>query len=119
LVLALAAGALALGLAAGAAYLTGYLPVRAFSSAEWKSPAADGVRLSMLDPLLWTHRLRGMSREQVLALLGPPDPTGYFREWDYVYWLGDERGLFRIDSEWLVLRFGKDDRVSEWAVVRD
>ena len=35
---------------------------------------------------------------------GVPPPTDYFREYDYAYWLGPERGLFSIDSEWLVVR---------------
>jgi hypothetical protein len=42
------------------------------------------------------------------ALLGVPPPTPYFREYDYVYWLGPERGLFSIDSEWLVVKLQND-----------
>ena len=37
---------------------------------------------------------------------------------DYVYWLGPERGLFSIDSEWLVLKF-KDNVVTRAAVLTD
>ena len=73
----------------------------------------------MIDPLLWTHELRGMHRTEIDRLLGRPPETGYFSDWDYVYRLGMERGLFSINSEWLVLRFGADQRVSEWAVVSD
>ena len=56
---------------------------------------------------------------EIESLLGRPPETGYFDDWDYVYRLGMERGPFSIDSEWLVLRLGADQRVSEWAVVSD
>ena len=31
-------------------------------------------------------------------------PQPNFREYDYVYWLGPERGAISIDSEWSVLK---------------
>jgi hypothetical protein len=108
-----------LALGAGGAWLGGYLPVQPFSSAKWKDPANDGVRISMIDALVHTHRLKGMHRDEVIELLGPVPDTGYFQEWDAVYRLGIQRGFIRLDSEWLVLRFGPDDRVTEWAIVRD
>jgi hypothetical protein len=56
----------------------------------------------------------------VVALLGRADDTRNFSDWDFVYLLGPERGLlFSIDSEWLVIRFGPDGRVSEYEVARD
>lgn len=76
-------------------------------------------RLAMVDDLLARHPLRGLSRYSVERLLGPRDSTDYFREWDFVYWLGPERGLVRIDSEWLVLKLGLDGRVSDYKIVRD
>jgi len=98
---------------------SGYLPMRQFNSAKWKAQAERNLRVQMIESLQWSYTLKGMRRAEILSLLGPPDDTSYFREWDYVYWLGDERDLLSIDSEWLVLRFGKNGRVSEWAVVRD
>jgi len=56
------------------------------------------------------YRLRGMTREEVVSLLGaPPEPT-YFTEYDLVYWLGPER--------WLAIKFGRDGRVSKTALLR-
>ncbi|HMG47450.1 MAG TPA: outer membrane protein assembly factor BamE [Allosphingosinicella sp.] len=111
---------MALALTATCAWHSGYLPVRPFDSAAWKQPAdPDRTRIEMIDALLWTRDLHGMSRAEVERLLGRPPASLYFTDWDYVYRLGMERGLFSIDSEWLVLRFGRDDRVSEWALVRD
>lgn len=106
-------------LGAGGAWLCGYLPVQPFSSVKWKSAANDGVRLSMVDALVRTHRLEGMRRDEVTDLLGPAPDTDYFRDWDAVYWMGPERGWLRLDSEWLVVRFGPDDRVAAWAIVSD
>jgi hypothetical protein len=111
--------AICVGMAGLVGWGLGYLPVLPFSSARWKAPPEGRVRVHMVDAFLLTHRLRGMRRETVVALLGQDPPTGYFRDWDQVYWLGQERGLFAIDSEWLVLRYGPDGRVAAWRVVRD
>ena len=46
-------------------------------------------------------------------MLGEPPKTNYFSDWDVVYWLGPERGLAGIDSEWLIVRIGEDGRVAE------
>jgi formyltetrahydrofolate-dependent phosphoribosylglycinamide formyltransferase len=77
---------------------------------------ADGVRIHMVDDLLRTHPLVGMSRAQLEELLGVPPPSEHFRDYDYVYWLGPERGLVSIDSEWLVVRCGQDKVVSAQVV---
>ena len=80
-----------------------------FDSAEWKLPKKDSdplwpTRLRMVDHLLAKHSLTGMQRSEVVQLLGPPDDTPYFRAPNnMVYYLGPERGMFRIDSEWLVI----------------
>jgi outer membrane protein assembly factor BamE (lipoprotein component of BamABCDE complex) len=73
----------------------------------------------MVDSLIRSRTLDGLSRSQVSALLGQPSSGEYFRDWDIVYRLGDERGLFRIDSEWLVIRFDRTGRVSEYRIQRD
>jgi hypothetical protein len=73
----------------------------------------------MVDDLLKRHSLDEMTRAEVVALLGEPDDTPYFREWDMVYWLGPERGLIGIDSEWLVLRLDEHQQVIEHRVVTD
>ena len=52
----------------------------------------------MVDSLVKSRRLDGLTRAQVILLLGKPPKTGYFNDWPLVYWLGYERGLFRLDS---------------------
>jgi hypothetical protein len=95
-----------------------------FDSTGWKSRSRDGdvmwpTRLRMIDDLMRRRLLDGQSRDRVEVLLGPPDPTDKFSNWDMVYHLGPERGLFRIDSEWLVLRLNSSGNVTETRLVWD
>ena len=95
-----------------------------FDSAAWKARSIDdGVmwptRLRMADDLLDRNLRTGILRAEVENLLGPPDETSYFRDWDLVYRLGPERGNFGIDSEWLVLRLDAGGRIAEYRIVRD
>ncbi len=117
-------GALALvlaGLVLWAAFDFGYLPTRSFDAEKWREAeqASGYPRLSMVDDLIESGQLNDRSRTDVLTLLGPPTNTNYFSDWDAVYWLGRERGFIRLDSEWLVVRFDEDERVSEYRLVRD
>lgn len=93
---------------------------RKFESEAWKKAkdGGDTIRIRMVDDLVRTHHLAGMSQTRIDALLGAPEKTTYFREYDYVYWLGPERGFISTDSEWLVLRFEKHI-VVEARVLRD
>jgi hypothetical protein len=54
-----------------------------------------------------------------MEMLGEPPASEYFKEWDIAYNLGAERGLFSIDSEWLVIRLNNSGVVTEAAIVRD
>lgn len=72
----------------------------------------------MGDRLQERGTLIGLSRTEVVEMLGEPEVTAYFQEYDLVYWLGDERGYFSIDSEWLVLRI-VDGRVASAKIVTD
>lgn len=94
-----------------------------FDSQQWKARQAEDPlwpdRLQMVDDLLARIPLSGLPKARVIELLGPGDQTGYFRDWQLVYWLGPERGLIRIDSEWLVIRLGDDERVVDSRLVRD
>jgi len=101
-----------------------YLQSTKFDPVGWKTRSRDDgaswpTRLRMVDDLLDRGLLKGASRAHVEELLGPPDDTVYFREWDLVYWLGPERGATRIDSEWLVLRLDPSGKVVEQRLMRD
>jgi hypothetical protein len=73
----------------------------------------------MIDNLIESRILDGMTKAEALNLLGEADNPGYFKDWDLVYWLGPERGPISIDSEWLVIRFNNEQKVSEYKVVED
>jgi hypothetical protein len=79
----------------------------------------DTIRLRMVDDLLRRHRLRGMTREEVVSLLGTPPETNYFPEYDLVYSLGTDGDYRSIQSGcWLAIKFGADGRVSKTALLR-
>jgi hypothetical protein len=48
-----------------------------------------------------------------------PPKTDYFSDYQIVYWLGPERGFISIDSEWLAIWIGPDQRVTDARIVRD
>jgi outer membrane protein assembly factor BamE (lipoprotein component of BamABCDE complex) len=103
------------------AFMTDYLPLKFFNSDDWKKVerSDDNTRLQMVESLMISGRLDGKTQSEVISLLGTPSDTDYFSDWDLVYWLGLERGMISIDSEWLVIRFGRSGRVAAYRVVRD
>jgi hypothetical protein len=75
----------------------------------------------MIPELLELHNFRGMSREQIVDLLGEPSSSepakAGFPQFDIIYDLGIERqGAWSLDSEALGFTFGPDDRVVEFGV---
>lgn len=93
-----------------------------FDSAKWQNEelvnSRSPVRICMVDDLLKKHNLAGMTKENLITLLGVPPQTGYFGNYDFVYWLGPERGFISIDSEWLVIKF-ENNKVIEARIARD
>ena len=95
-----------------------------FDAEVWKATPSEfsheSMRLRMVDDFLASHAPVGKSRGQVEALLGPPDDTPYFDEYDMVYHLGAERaGIMSIDSEWLVFSVDDSGRVTGAWLVTD
>ncbi len=91
-----------------------------FISSKWKGALENenSVKINMIDDLLKKHELIGMSMKEIEDLLGRPPQTGYFKEYDFVYWLGPERGVFSIDSEWLGIKF-HEGKVIKADILRD
>lgn len=79
-----------------------------FTREKWLAEPEHRTRI--VDDLLEEHALVGMTEAQILELLGGHDnESGYFQQdGRMVYWLGPERGLMSIDSEWLILDFSGD-----------
>jgi hypothetical protein len=104
-------------------YLVGCAPLPFVQSwwvereTHWDDPLHKAARIA--DGLLLTNRLSGMSRSQVIGLLGPTPPTDTFSDWDLAYRLGLQRGIIPIDSEWLVIRLDAQGIVREAKIVPD
>ena len=95
-----------------------------FVSNVWKNTPAvfshDSVRLRMIDDFLEGHSIVGMSRGEVILLIGEPDQTEYFKSYDMVYMLGQETdSYFAMDSQWLVLDLNDSERVVSYDIVVD
>ena len=61
-----------------------------------------------------------MTKDEVISLLGTPPETEYFKSHNnIVYYLGFERGLISIDSEWLVIDFDDNEKVNKYQVLTD
>lgn len=89
-----------------------------FSVEKWLNAPTE--RVYMVDDLLKKHNLNGMAMDEVTILLGIPTETSYFQEDNnIVYYLGNERGLISIDSEWLVIDFDDSQNVVNYKVVTD
>lgn len=88
-----------------------------FSTNRWIRYPSE--RVNMVDDMLGKHDLIGRSKEQVIELLGNKTENAYFKESNnLVYYMGDERGLISIDSEWLVITFA-DNVVIDVKIMRD
>ncbi len=91
--------------------------IHSFSTERWKKNPEN--RVDMVDDLLEKYELMGMTKEEIVLLLGEATDTEYFKtENNMVYYLGPERGWIRIDSEWLVLEI-QEHRVSKVDICRD
>lgn len=84
-----------------------------FDQAGWRNADPSGrARANMLPDFIARHRLEGMTRQQVTALLGPPTTTDKWHGADLTYVLGNDGSIFPIDSEWLLITLDRQDRVA-------
>jgi hypothetical protein len=95
-----------------------------FDSHVWKNTPAEfslgSMRLRMVDDFLDENSIVGMSRDQVISLIGEPDQTKYFKSSEMVYMLGQETdSYFAIDAQWLVLELNDSERVASYDIVTD
>lgn len=89
-----------------------------FDPTRWQTK--QDLRVYMVDDMLAKHPLIGLHKKEVIQLLGETEAKEYFQEDNnIVYYLGPERGLVRIDSEWLVIWFDAHDKVTSYELKRD
>jgi hypothetical protein len=96
-----------------------YVQRTEFNSAVWKANLApnNNIKQRMVHDLLRNHKINGLRVTEVDVLLGIPPKSEYFKECDYLYWLGPESGL-GVDSEWLCLRI-KNGVVEDFKILTD
>lgn len=95
--------------------IAGCSPGARFNHAEWRDADLAGrARADMLPDFLARHPLKGMSRQQVVAFLGPPTTTDGWRGADMTYALGNDGSMFAIDGEWLFIKLDHHDRVASF-----
>lgn len=89
--------------------LKSYVNQVTFDSKQWQIHLGDRdtIKQKMVNDLLSKHQLIGMTQSNIDEFLGKPPQTEYFKDYDYVYWLGPERSALSIDSEWLGIKFEK------------
>lgn len=78
-------------------------------------------RQKMLGDVIRTV-VRNNHKESIIKTLGPSEDPDYFASSgrDLIYRTGPQRdSMFAIDSEWLLLWFGADGRVSRYEVWSD
>jgi hypothetical protein len=90
-----------------------------FDAERWRNAPGEELRWRMHEDLLDKGLLKGKTELQTKELLGPDCECGYFADWDLVYNMGPEHGLFAIDSVWLVIVFGPDGTFLRARVVTD
>ncbi len=80
-----------------------------FSSAEWKkwreSENIPSKRWLMSKEILKNHRLKGISKDSIIILLGKPDVDGYDK---YYYNIGYPEHPKQLDPASLVIYFKRD-----------
>lgn len=99
---------------------------KSFSESEWKSPHSTrkssftrSERQKMLRDVI--NIIENKSKQEIIQILGPGNKVGYFpgSEKGLVYLLGPERGLFGIDSEWLLISFDKNEMFDDYEIAND
>lgn len=89
-----------------------------FTTEKWLH--SNQERVYMVDDLLNDYEIKEMTKDEVISLLGTPSETEYFKsDNNIVYYLGYERGLISIDSEWLVIYFDDNEVVEKYRVLTD
>ncbi|WP_144478934.1 hypothetical protein [Cytobacillus oceanisediminis] len=89
-----------------------------FNQEKWFNKPSE--RVDMIDSMFSEVELKGKTKTEIIKLLGEEEEKAYFKEPNnLVYYLGDERGLVSIDSEWLLLWFDDKDIVTDYEIKTD
>lgn len=101
-------------------YLESFVPASPikFESSAWKNSTDwnDSTRGRMIDDLLASYTLRGMSALEIHKLLGEPEEL-LSSETQLIYWISPD-GM-RIDSFWLSLTLDENQKVKSYEIITD
>jgi hypothetical protein len=95
----------------GAAVIYTWIRTETASQSQLTSrPTSGPVRTDAMERAIQNRAARpgkmvGLTREQILNELGPPDRLNRVSKDDISYCLGPESGFFSIDSRWLMIVF--------------
>ena len=98
-----------------------------FDAEVWNQSEESDARVYMADALIRDKALIGLTKAQVVELLGKPFPreadgstfpAGAYGS-DIHYKLGNARGFLAIDWEWLMITFGEDEKVDRCWIYED
>jgi hypothetical protein len=96
-----------------------------FNSKDWKELGRPRFlpgqvkRRYMAEDLLANHHLENMSRAEILDLLGPPDPGGFYSRDSVPYIFSYYVGPGMVEDWWLVLQFDVADLVIDASITHD
>ena len=94
-----------------------------FESAKWKDKSriesGDSIRYQMMGDLLKQYEFYGMSRDEVVSLLGESDRVDGFGKGSMAHWLASRRSLTGRGSVWMVLTTEQQPKVTGFEVVKD
>lgn len=94
-----------------------------FSTERWIDKPFERVKI--VDDLLTSYQLVGMTKQEIVELLGTdwePTDLGHLDNRSdnaFAYNLGPEPGFISIDDAWLVIYFNKHNRVSDYKLATD
>jgi hypothetical protein len=67
---------------------------------------------------LTTNVLTNKNKSEIIYLLGEPNKA-YFKNSDFVYYLGNESGIISIDSEWFLIFLDSNKKYYRYEIKTD
>jgi|WetSurMetagenome_2_1015567.scaffolds.fasta_scaffold651137_1 hypothetical protein len=93
-----------------------------FISSKWKDStlvySGSQIRIGMINDFIKNYKPYHKHETEILKLLGKPDYSDDLKEWDLVYWLGEESGLINNRTRWFAIEFDSSGKVSEYQIFR-
>lgn len=93
-----------------------------FISTKWQDSSLvhsdPPVRIGMIKDFIIHYKPYNKSKQEILNILGKPDYNAELKEWDLVYWLGEEQQLVGSYTQLFAIEFDSSGKVSDYQVFR-